>query len=112
MGHEELNLKSRQVAGKCGRLPLALSMAGRLGREDPLSPSCWTHVLESLRDRKMLRQEEVSENGGALFPVLDLTLNMLTRRLKEEFKLMAVVAPGVPVATDNLWDHGMYETRG
>lgn len=92
----------------CGRLPLALNMAGRLGSEDPLSPACWGRVLERLRDKyKKFKKEKVSEDGGALFPVIDVTFDRLPERQQEQFTLMAVVAPGVPFSTEmmaNLWE--------
>lgn len=107
-GPDEMTLKFRQVAEKCGRLPLALNMAGRLASEDPLSPTCWRLVLDRLRDKEnKFRKEKIVENGGCLFPVLDLTFSRLPEKQREQFKLMAVVAPGVPVATEmmaNLWD--------
>lgn len=83
-------------------------MVGRLGREDPLQPKCWRAVLDRLRDKhRMFRNEEVSDNGGVLFPVIEATFDLLPRRQKEQFRLMVAVASGVPVTTDvmaNLWD--------
>lgn len=83
-------------------------MAGRLGSEAPLEPACWRRVREELEDtEKKFRKMKPSENGGDLFLVLDLTLSKLPEIQREQFKLMAVVAPGVPVATmmmANLWD--------
>lgn len=107
-GHDELNLKSRQVAGKCGMLPLALNMAGRLGSEDPLNPTCWRRVLDRLRDKDNISMEDkFSENGGRFFAIVHLTFSMLPPRLRKQFMSMAVVAPGVSVSKKmmaNLWD--------
>lgn len=101
------HLLPAQVAKFCGKLPLALNMAGRLGREDPLQPASWRGVLKKLQDKyKMFKNEQVSDNGGVLFPVINATFDMLPRRQKEQFKMVVVVAAGVPISTDmmaNLW---------
>lgn len=83
-------------------------MAGRLGREEPLSPACWRHVLQSLQDKhKMFKWKPVTDDGGVLFPVIDATFNMLSRRQMRQFRLMVAVAPRVPFTTAmlaNLWN--------
>lgn len=81
---------------------MALSMAGRLGREDPLNPTFWRErVLDSLRDKyKKFKEKKISEDGGVLFPVIDVTFDRLPERQQQQFKLMVVVAPGILVATE------------
>lgn len=96
-----------QVAEMCGRLPLALSMAGRLGKDNPLQSSWWRSVLDKLQDkRRMLKHEKGSENG-VLFPVIDATFDALPRRQKELFRLMVVISAGVQLTTKmmaSLWE--------
>lgn len=97
-----------KVAEACERLPLALSMAGRLGREDPLNPDSWTGVLEELNDKNaMFQEEEVSDDGSLLFSVIKVAFDKLPHRQKEQFSLMVVMAPGVTITTEimaSLWD--------
>lgn len=88
---------------------MALNMAGRLGREQPLEAKWWRRVLQRLEDKyRMFKREQVSEHGGGvLFPVIDATFDMLPRPHKEHFSLMVVIAAGVPISIGmmaNLWD--------
>lgn len=101
-------LRGAQVIRKCGKLPLAVSMAGNLGRDDPQEPQCWRSVLDKLQDKeKMWRQMELTGDGRTLFPVIDVSFDMLPSLQRDQFKLMVVMAPRVPITPDmlaNLWD--------
>lgn len=53
------------------------------------------------------KKQQVSEDAGVLFPVVDATFDRLPKLQKEQFRLIIVVAPGVPVETEmlaNLWN--------
>lgn len=83
-------------------------MAGRLGREDPLNADSWTGVLDELNDKNaMFEEEEVGDDGSDIFPIIKVVFDKLPHRQKEQFSLMVVMAPGVPITTEimaSLWD--------
>jgi len=92
------------VAHDCGLLPLALGMAGKLAKEQPLEPSSWRAVHEKVhKKRTKFRQME----NGKLFSTIDTSLCDLPLTQQEYLQLLAVLASGVVAPTDmlaNLWD--------
>lgn len=85
-------------------LPLALGMAGRLAKEQPLDPALWRTVHEKLQGK---RTKFHDMKNGMLFSAFDTSIYDLPLPQQEQLQLMAVMASGVDATSQmlaNLWD--------
>ena len=100
-----------QVADDCSMLPLALSMAGAMAKDQPLDASLWKTVHETLQKKciklKDMRQEEMTSQSKSIFSTIDASVDNLSRAVREQLHLMVVLASGVPASSEmlaSLWN--------
>ena len=101
----------KQVADDCSMLPLALSMAGAMAKDQPLDASSWRTVHKALQEKfiklKEMRSEEMTSPSKSIFSTIDTSVENLPRTIREQLLLMAVLASGVAASSEmlaNLWD--------
>ena len=107
---------SDQVAEECGRLALALAIAGSLPsiRRNPDDVEAWrklySEITEKKRQRRGLRMAAGIAHDKAksvLFPVLGLGMDELGEDARTLFFNLVVLARGVPAPVDmltHLWE--------
>ena len=95
-----------QVADDCSMLPLALSMAGAMAKDQPLDASSWRKVHENLQNKytklKEMRSEEMTSQRKSIFSTIDASVDFLPRTVRERLLLMVVLASGVAASSDML----------
>lgn len=92
-------------------LPLVLSIAGALAKDNPLDPASWRKLHEKLQDK---REKFRDMEHGRLFATIDTSIIDLPLSQKKQFQLMSVMAPGVSANSEmlsNLWNQVRYTTR-
>ena len=88
-------------------LPLALSMAGAMVKDQPLDASSWRTLHETLQKKYIKLKEMRSEEMKSIFSTIDASVDILPRIVREQLLLMAVLASGVAASSDmlaSLWD--------
>ena len=92
-------------------LPLALSMAGAMVKDQPLDASSWRTLHETLQKTptklKEMRSEEMTSQSKSIFSTIDASVDILPRTVREQLLLMVVLASGVNASSGmlaNLWD--------
>ena len=100
-----------QVADDCSMLPVALSMAGAMAKDQPLDASSWMTVHETLQEKyiklKEMRPEKMTPQAKSIFSTIDASVENLPRTVREQLHLMVVLASGVTASSEmlaNLWD--------
>lgn len=100
---------SPQVAEDCGRLPLALAIAGSMPavKGGMFSARAWDELHARLRRNKAKMQRMKGEEGSSVRAVLDLSLDALSDGQQERFLSLAVLPHRVTAPADmlaHLWE--------
>ena len=88
-------------------LPLALNMAGAMVKDQPLDASSWRTLHETLQKKYIKLKEMRSEEMKSIFSTIDASVDILTRTVREQLHLVAVLTSGVAARYDmlaSLWD--------
>ena len=100
-----------QVADDCSMLPLALSMAGAMAKDQPLDASSWRTLHETLQEKDFkleeMRPEEMTSQNKSIFSTIHASVDILPRTVREQLRLMVVMASGVAADLEmlaSLWD--------
>lgn len=97
------------MAEDCGRLPLALAIAGSVPavKGGTFSIGVWEDLHSKLRRNKTKMQRMKGEEGSSMRAVLSLSFDALSERQQDIFLSMAVLPHRVTVPPDmllHLWE--------
>ena len=92
-------------------LPLALSMAGTMAKDQPLDASSWRTLHETLQEKyfklEEMRPEDMTSQSKSIFSTIHASVDILPRTVREQLRLMVVMASGVAADSEmlaSLWD--------
>lgn len=100
---------STQVVSLCGRLPLALAIAGSMSavKGKGLTAAAWEELARLFENKAGKKGRVKGEQSTSLHAVLGASLNALSERKQEEMLKTAVLAAGAVAPIEmllNLWE--------